>query len=304
MMKTIHSLLLLAAASSVCSCAGNGDADPYGCDTVKMLTYDDSLSYYWGRQLGLNTAKGYADLDSIDAARISRDDFLTGVANALLADIEDSTFVQGMYTGVNIAGQLDFFESAGLSIDRRLAQSEFHRSLNLQHSDTAEAALIEQSYSANMARAQARILARLKEQRAIQRKMMLKIRDENAALSAEYLANLIASDTSVVTVDSTLSYKVVTTGSGNTPSENDIVTFRYTLSDINGNVIDSTQGEPTKGPVMKVKVGSLREGMLLMPVGSHYIFYVSNNASRSVLSAVQPGKLIIADVELIDASSK
>lgn len=306
-MKSLHLFLLLITAliiASFSACSGHSDSGTDGDDTTAVTTYDDSLSYFWGRQLGLNTAMAFSRIDSAHAAEVSIHDYLTGATNALMSDFENPSLVKGLYSGISLAKQLDLFESADIPVDRRVAQSEYHRSLLLAQPDTIEAAALEAIYASLLERVQTRILARLKQQRTNQRKMMSRIRTENAARSAEFLSTLLASDSAIITVDSTLAYKRIAAGSGPLPAESDYVTFRYTLTDCDGTVIDSSEGEPSEGRLSDIVIGALRQGMLMMPEGSHYVFYITNNGSRSALSAVQPGKLIIADVELISFAPK
>lgn len=293
---------IIAASAALGSCSGGSPADPYGCDTAQMRSVDDSLSYYWGRQLGLSASHAYAQLDSAAAAELSLDAYFTGAANVLAADLQSQELMQGLATGVLMANQLDLLEASGIDVERRCAQEQFRSSLMREHPDTVEAAGIEAAYTRLMERAQTRILGRLKQQRIQQNKMMKKIRSENMARSAEYLANLLASDSTIEVVDSTLCYRVIHEGDGDMPGEHDVIRFRYTLRDFSGSVIDSNTDEWIEGPLSDVQVGALRSGIEMMPEGSRYVFYITNGGSRSALPAVQPGRLFIADIELLQIS--
>ncbi|MDE6383814.1 MAG: hypothetical protein K2K79_05615 [Paramuribaculum sp.] len=305
-MKSIHILAAVAITASVTmgGCYGALPPDPYGCDTAQMVTVDDSLSYYWGRQLGLSASCAYNQLDSAAAAEISIDAYFTGAADVFSADHESSELMQGLATGLLMANQLDLLEASGIEVDRQYAKEQFHSSLMREHPDSVEAAGIEAAYTRLMGRAQTRILGRLKQQRIQQNKMMKKIRTDNMARSAEFLDNLLASDSTIEVVDSTLCYRVVREGDGPMPGEHDVIRFRYTLRDFSGSVIDSNTDDWVEGPLADVQVGALRDGIEMMPVGSHYVFYITNAGTRSALAAVQPGRLIIADIELLQSSPK
>lgn len=305
-MKSTHILAAVAIATAIAmgSCSGGSKADPYGCDTVEMVTVADSLSYYWGRQLGMSSSYAYYQLDSAAAAEISIDAFFTGAANVFSANHESPELMQGVATGMLMANQLDLLEASGIEVDRSCAQEQFRNSLMREHPDSLEAAANEAAYRRLMERAQTRILGRLKEQRKQQNKMMKKIRTENMARSAEFLDNLLASDSTVEIVDSTLCYRVIRQGDGALPGEHDVIRFRYTLRDFSGSVIDSNTDDWVEGPLADVQVGALRDGIEMMPVGSHYVFYITNAGIRSALAAVQPGRLIIADIELLQSTPK
>ena len=69
-------------------------------------------------------------------------------------------------------------------------------------------------------------------------------------------------------------------------------------------MIDSNTDDWVEGPLADIQIGALRDGIEMMPAGSRYVFYITNAGVRSALAAVQPGRLIIADIELLQSTPK
>lgn len=294
-------LLLAAMAPAGCS-QGDSQAERYGLDTAQVTTLTDSLSYQWGRHVGLTVAKAYQQLDSSYTASMPLDKVFEGAANVLSGNLQSDEYVAGANIGLQMANQLDLLETSGIEISRTLAGEEFHRAFTAEHPDSTEIKAVEAAYDSMMSRAQKRILGRLKQQRIIEQKALDKIREENIVRTQEYLTRLLASDSAIVVVDSTLCYRVDSLGTGKTPGEYDNIRFRYILTDIDGTVIDSNTDQYIEGPIADIRAGALRKGISMMPAGSRYTFYITNAGRRSALPNVQPGRLIKAQVELIATS--
>lgn len=108
----------------------------------------------------------------------------------------------------------------------------------------------------------------------------------------------------VKTTASGLQYKVITQGTGKTPSSNDLVTVHYRGKLINGEVFDESykNNQPATFGVSGVIKG-WTEALQLMPVGSKYELYIPSNLAYGETgnARIQPNSVLIFDVELIDA---
>jgi FKBP-type peptidyl-prolyl cis-trans isomerase len=108
----------------------------------------------------------------------------------------------------------------------------------------------------------------------------------------------------VVTTPSGLQYKIITTGTGEKPTPEDMVEVQYTGTTIDGKKFDSSydRKEPAKFKVNGVIKG-WQEGLQLMPVGSKFLLYVPANLAygeRGAGSIIKPFETLVFEVELLD----
>lgn len=101
-----------------------------------------------------------------------------------------------------------------------------------------------------------------------------KLAADNLAAAESFLAEN-AKKEGVKTTESGLQYLVVKEGTGERPTMADSVELNYELTLLNGEVLDSSydRGQRATFPMSGVIPG-FAEGVTLMPLGSHYIFYI------------------------------
>ncbi len=108
----------------------------------------------------------------------------------------------------------------------------------------------------------------------------------------------------VKTTASGLQYKVVKEGKGAKPTAEDMVRVHYKGRTIAGEEFDSSfkRNEPAELKVNQVIPG-WQEALLLMPVGSAFELYLPPDLAygdRGAPPVIEPGSLLIFDVELLD----
>ena len=108
----------------------------------------------------------------------------------------------------------------------------------------------------------------------------------------------------VITLESGLQYKIITTGNGAIPKSTDSVKCHYEGRLINGMVFDSSyrRGEPAEFPVNGVIAGWV-EALQLMPVGSKWQLYIPSElayGSHGAGQSIGPNETLIFDIELLD----
>ena len=108
----------------------------------------------------------------------------------------------------------------------------------------------------------------------------------------------------VFTTESGLQYKVITEGSGATPSPEDRVRVHYTGYLLNGKVFDSSvqRGTPADFGVKQVIPG-WSEALQLMKVGSKYKLFIPSRLAygeHGAGQAIAPNAMLIFEVELLD----
>jgi FKBP-type peptidyl-prolyl cis-trans isomerase len=127
--------------------------------------------------------------------------------------------------------------------------------------------------------------------------------DENLKIAVGWLtAN--SKKEGVITLPSGLQYKVITPGTGDSPTEKDKVTVHYRGTLIDGTQFDSSydRGEPTSFPLNAVIKG-WTEGLQLMKPGGKFTFYIppqlayGKNAPQG--SNIKANSALIFEVELI-----
>jgi FKBP-type peptidyl-prolyl cis-trans isomerase len=101
-----------------------------------------------------------------------------------------------------------------------------------------------------------------------------KLAADNLAAAESFLAEN-AKKEGVKTTESGLQYLVLREGTGERPTMADSVELNYELTLLNGEVLDSSydRGQRATFPMSGVIAG-FAEGVTLMPLGSHYIFYI------------------------------
>lgn len=98
-----------------------------------------------------------------------------------------------------------------------------------------------------------------------------------------------------------LQYKIIKQGNGEKVTDrNAKVEMDYELKLLDGTVVDSSykRGKPSTLQLNKVIEG-FREGVMLMPMGSHYIFYIHPNLGYGEKGSgnTEPNSLLIFEIE-------
>ncbi len=142
-------------------------------------------------------------------------------------------------------------------------------------------------------------------------RMRVKMMEEQMAKArknAEAGPKFLAENTKkpgVQTTASGLQYQVVTEGKGAKAKEGDVVKVQYKGTELDGKVFDSSydRGEPAMIPLGQVVPG-WREGILLMPVGSKYKFWLPANLGYGENpppgAPFGPNAVLSFEVELLD----
>jgi len=131
--------------------------------------------------------------------------------------------------------------------------------------------------------------------------------DESAMSTSSDGAAFLAANAKkdgVVTTASGLQYKVIKSGTGESPKKSDTVKVHYTGTLIDGTVFDSSvqRGEPAVFPVGAVIPGWV-EALQLMKVGDKWQLVIPANLAygeNSPSPAIPANSVLIFEVELLD----
>lgn len=128
---------------------------------------------------------------------------------------------------------------------------------------------------------------------------MAAVADANLARAEAFLKEN-ATKEGIYTTGSGLQYEIVRQGTGEFAASTDSVELDYELKLLDGTVIDSSyaRGEHSTFPLSGVIEG-FREGVMLMPMGSHYIFYIHPDLGYGdkATGSMDPNSLLIFNVE-------
>ena len=134
---------------------------------------------------------------------------------------------------------------------------------------------------------------------------MAALADANLA-EAEAFLKENAKKEGIFTTESGLQYQVVRQGDGALAKETDSVELDYELTLMDGTIIDSSyaRGEHSTFPLSGVIAG-FREGVMLMPMGSSYVFYIHPNLGYGdqATGSMEPNSLLIFKVETYSIAS-
>jgi FKBP-type peptidyl-prolyl cis-trans isomerase FklB len=110
----------------------------------------------------------------------------------------------------------------------------------------------------------------------------------------------------VVSLPSGVQYKIITEGKGKLkPTLKDIVSMQYKITNLNGELLFSTENKPT-APEVKVNtiLKGWQEALLLMPVGSKWQLYVPGPLAYGEEVApegkLKPNELMVIETELVE----
>ncbi|MDG6348245.1 FKBP-type peptidyl-prolyl cis-trans isomerase [Luteimonas sp. 8-5] len=130
----------------------------------------------------------------------------------------------------------------------------------------------------------------------------------NAEAGAKFLAEN-AKKPGVVTTDSGLQYLVIEPGKGDKPTAEDTVRVNYKGSLLDGTVFDDSaqHGGAAEFPLAQVVPG-WQEGIVLMPVGSKYRFWIPSELGYGETGTpggpIPPNSTLVFEVELLDIVDK
>ncbi len=122
---------------------------------------------------------------------------------------------------------------------------------------------------------------------------------ENLAIAEDFLAEN-AKREGVYTTESGLQYEIVKQGTGEYATASDSVELDYELTLLNGDVIDSSYARGQHSTfAMSGVIAGFSEGVMLMPMGSHYIFYIhpSLGYGEQATGGMEPNSLLVFNVE-------
>lgn len=200
--------------------------------------------------------------------------------------------------GTNVARQ---FERDGVTLDIKALQQAI---IDIQNG--TESRLSEEQIQETIAEIQTKIQERQQAELEERQKEQAELAEKNKAEGEAYLAENGAKE-GVVTTESGLQYKELTSGEGETPKAGDTVTVHYKGTLIDGTEFDSSygRGEPATFPVQGVIPGWV-EALQLMQVGDKWELTIPSELAYGpggTGSTIGPNATLVFEVELLEIAS-
>ncbi len=283
-MKKIILFAALAATTVLSSCG-------YRAPKADLKTAADTVSYEAGLVIS-NQAQMMLVQEGLDSAFV--DEFLKGAAKGLemKGNKKEMAALLGQIFGFQNAMQLEGLKEQLFADDSTvvLSSKNFLSAVAAALNDTSY--LMVDSVVVTPEMADRLLMDRIVEKRFAGEK------EANAKFVEEYAKN-----DSVQKLPCGVLYKVIKAGKGAIPTENSVVSVRYTGRLINGNIFDTTgEGEPREFAVGAVIKG-WTEALKVMPVGSKWEICVPYELGygKAGQRSIPPYATLIFEVELLGA---
>ena len=294
--------IILGAAVAMAVATGMSSCSQAGGSLENQKTYADSLSYVIGSAQGDYFLKTIETIPSPDKEKFSKDDFLRGVKEVLMADTNKVGYFYGVQIALQLNQNLVAMSRSGVDVDRALLYKQFAASFS------ADSVSDEQVEKNNELLGTLMNLARtkmLEKQRADQEKARTEMQakaDENEKAGKAFIEDLKAKDNTIKTTDDGLSYKVEKQGEGAMPTDNDNIMVKYTGKLIDGTVFDSSD-EAVPMNLNRV-IRGFSEGLKMMNKGSKYTLYIPGDLAYGMQGtpdgSIPPMSTLIFEVEVTD----
>lgn len=270
---------------------------------AKSGDFNDSLAVFFGRSQGALCAERIQSLPEFEQQKFTKDAFLRGFKQVLMADTSDVAYFYGVSVGMSIAQQLMNMNHEGLEISTEELYRNFAAAFKADTTSVVALSRDQTIFQELMQRAQQMMYEKRTAAANAESESRRAIATENEAKGTAFVDSLKSADPTIKTTESGLSYKVVKEGTGAKATANDNIQVHYVGKLINGETFDSSvdRGEPANFAVSQVVPG-FGEGLQLMNKGAKYTFYIPASLAygNNEVGSIPAGSTLIFDVEVLD----
>lgn len=288
------SVALLPALTSSCG-SDEGNSAP--------LTVDDSLSMAFGTAQAMNQWDLLLSSSrSAQSSAQARAEMAQAISDVLLSQDVDSAMIQGLTTGVAIADNLDFYQQAGIGVNRQKFVESYFRVYNSSALDSLEMVRYQDTYDGMMSRFNNIILKHLRQKRQRESADNRTIALKNEQAANLFVAKLKKTQPDIVWDENGIGIKTLVAGSGAKPRKNQSVDLVFEMRGIDGSDKGSSEGEAyTIDPADLID--GLRMALLDMQPGGEYDVYVPSRMAygRRGAEGIAPGEMLVVHIKLIKA---
>lgn len=303
MKKTIFYLMAIAFGVTVAtSCQDKSETVAVTDETVQPANFIDSLSYYMGLAHADYVAASLKMYPKSVADKIDINKFMAGFATVLDVEKERVALEYGLNHGISFWQQNQVLKNAGLQVDNDILLAGFAEGLKADTiADKTEIQKSAEILDKLMYMVNSKIIEyqhRVSQEKDAARTASMQ---SNKEAGATYVAEQLKADPELKVSDTGLVYKMVTAGTGAAPKSGKTVKVNYTGSFVDGEVFDSSEGQPVEFYVDGVVPG-FREALLMMKKGGKMHIIVPDNLAygNDAPPMIGPGQTLVFDIELVD----
>lgn len=293
MKKTIIKALpaVLAALGLVImpSCGGNGEKNSNPGDTIYSPGLTDSISSTLGTYMGYQAN----DICNNGGDSLDAEEVIKGIRYIIDADTSKS-FVAGINLGMSVMSQFSQLEARGMYVDRKVLLENLEKGIRAKDVDFAQ-----------IREAEGRMQSLMMEMKDVYQQ---KLSEKNAASpearnnmlkGEEYIRKITAENPAVRPLPSGQGYYEVLKA-GSEPrfdSDTSILDVIVEATGLNGNVVISTEGEPTPVNIREAFPEAVCEAFgQIGPGGQIRVYVPAAYGAMGQPGRVAPNELVTFDV--------
>lgn len=296
MKHLIYSAIALASLA-MASCGGPATDTPQR-NIGLTPEQADSMVVAFGTFAGSQMGQRYTMLMERDSS-FSREEILKGMDFALKADTTKS-FQFGMQIGMQLLGQIRYFEEQGVNVNTPALLKSFRDAFNADSINPEAVAKARMDYENAMGKV--REAQRLYEDSI---KNASPESQANIAAGEKLLADAQKADTAVHVTASGLGYKIENAGTGARLTPSDRVSLRYKGQTAKGHVFDDRFAEPAQLVVGQLVPGMV-EGLEMLGNGGKARLYIPGKLAYgpdgATRAQIGPNEMLVFDVEVVNVA--
>ncbi len=287
MKKFLIGAAIIAAAAAV-SCKDNSQ-----CQSTECSAFTDSLSTSFGSYVGASLA-----MQSQDYTPEQKQEFMAAFQRVMTAASTEPE-IRGALVAAQILQSVEQFrEHDNIDISATATANGFRRIFLM---DSVDYPVI-MKYSSEFQEFRNRALTEARAQ-AEAEAMQSPEAQQNGRVAANYVDRIKAADSTIVTTESGLTYKILEAGEGDHPTANSTVKVKYIGKHLNGEVFDQSGDQPATFNLRGVVPG-FSEGLMLLGKGGKATLYIPGElaygAQGNPQGGIGPNEMLIFEVELED----
>lgn len=293
MKKIFLACTAAVALVGAASCSGTGSSS-------SPKNFNDSLTVAFGKMQGAQTEQMIQNIPEDMKAKFTKDAFLRGFKQALLADTADVAYIEGLNAGAQAWRNFNFWRERGVAdANSQVFYNYFAEYFKKDSISMEEMNNLQEELQLLFNQATLRMQAREDSIRAAQAAAAGAGAEANKVKAAAYLDSIKNAEPGIEITPSGLGYKVVKQGTGAKIAADANVPVIYTGRLIDGTQFDSSNGEAVTFNVQQVVPG-FSEGLQLMNPGSKYILYIPSDLGYGDQGnpAVPGGAMMVFEVEI------
>ena len=213
---------------------------------------------------------------------------------------EKAAYAIGVSSGKGMASSLASIDGSGVTIDTDLITKGF------VHGLAGNSQMDDEQIKTAINDLRTRLTAAMEAKQALEQAEQEKLGEQNIVLGSAFLEANKANEGVVVT-ETGLQYKVVTAGTGKSPTTGDKVKVHYRGTLIDGTQFDSSfdRGEPATFGVTQV-ISGWTEALQLMKEGATWQLTIPSELAYGTAGrpSIPPNSVLVFDVELIEVLSE